>query len=147
MLSLQIPLNDSTGQPCDFALVDCKSPEDAEKLWKELDGSSINGGTMRVSFSSPGRLAATSFGGPQFQVNMFLSYLPQGVVSKLSRLLRNTKADFSVALVKTLNGQKSILFWGSNSDYIGGGMSSYMGQIGGGVCQAYTDSSILRKRL
>ena len=32
-------------------------------LWKKLDGAKINGGTMRISFSPPGRLAATLLGG------------------------------------------------------------------------------------
>ena len=36
-------------------------------LWKKLDGCEVNGGKMRVSFSSPGRLAATHFGGQSAQ--------------------------------------------------------------------------------
>ncbi|XP_065069578.1 protein piccolo-like isoform X2 [Rhopilema esculentum] len=89
----KIPLNDSTGKPCDFALVDCKSPEDAEKLWKELDGNSINGGTMRVSFSSPGRLAATSFGGPQFQATRTVveSTVTNNLTSSTETRLNNNK--------------------------------------------------------
>ena len=59
----QIPLDDSTGKECSYALIDCKTAEDAEMLWKKLDGAKINDGTMRISFSPPGRLAATLLGG------------------------------------------------------------------------------------
>eukprot|EP00794_Sanderia_malayensis_P007939 gene7939-8794_t len=51
-----------TGEPQDFALVDCKCPEDAEMLWKKLDGFDINGGKMKITFSSPGRLASITVG-------------------------------------------------------------------------------------
>lgn len=63
LLQNQIPLDDSTGEPCRYALIDCKTPEDAEMLWKKLDGAEVNSGTMRISFNPPGRLAATILGG------------------------------------------------------------------------------------
>ena len=64
----QIPLDDVTRKECKYALIDCKTAEDAEMLWKKLDGAKINGGTMRISFSSPGRLAATLLGGQEPQL-------------------------------------------------------------------------------
>ena len=54
----------------DFALVDCKSPEDAEMLWKELDGCEINGGRMRIRFNPPGKLASTIIGGQKFPIKV-----------------------------------------------------------------------------
>ncbi len=60
-------------------------------LWKKLDGGSINGGTMRITFRPPGCLAFTTIGTQSMVrflatifLNMFLMHTDAEYFSKLN---------------------------------------------------------------